>query len=202
MPKNKKRKLNNHNHHHHNQSTSQDITHEEIWDDSALIRSWNDAVAEYEFYHSIHAKGEDVDEVLRRAEMEEQESGEARRDEQEVVDVNGVHVNVGHEGEAEEGEVDDVTQTTGTLPIEDDVPVRIGPPLPPTIKASSAALTGSAGPAPATTAPLGVEAQLPKTAGTSAASSSADQTLENIKMAYYWAGYYSGLYDAQRQRGT
>ena len=28
---------------------------------------------------------------------------------------------------------------------------------------------------------------------------SADQTLENIKMAYYWAGYYSGLYDGQRQ---
>jgi len=27
----------------------------------------------------------------------------------------------------------------------------------------------------------------------------ADQTLENIKMAYYWAGYYSGLYDGQRQ---
>jgi hypothetical protein len=26
-----------------------------------------------------------------------------------------------------------------------------------------------------------------------------DQTLENIKMAYYWAGYYSGLYDGQRQ---
>lgn len=28
---------------------------------------------------------------------------------------------------------------------------------------------------------------------------SAEQTLENIKMAYYWAGYYSGLYDGQRQ---
>ena len=31
------------------------------------------------------------------------------------------------------------------------------------------------------------------------ADTSADQTLENLKMAYYWAGYYSGLYDAQRQ---
>jgi hypothetical protein len=26
-----------------------------------------------------------------------------------------------------------------------------------------------------------------------------DQTLENLKMAYYWAGYYSGLYDGQQQ---
>jgi hypothetical protein len=32
-----------------------------------------------------------------------------------------------------------------------------------------------------------------------APSVAADQTLENIKMAYYWAGYYSGLYDGQRQ---
>lgn len=28
-----------------------------------------------------------------------------------------------------------------------------------------------------------------------------DQTLENLKMAYYWAGYYSGLYDGQRHSG-
>ena len=26
-----------------------------------------------------------------------------------------------------------------------------------------------------------------------------NQTLENIKMAYWWAGYYSGLYEAQQQ---
>ncbi|KAH8168973.1 hypothetical protein LIA77_11099 [Sarocladium implicatum] len=34
-----------------------DLTHEEIWDDSALIDSWNDALAEYKKYHSIQAKG-------------------------------------------------------------------------------------------------------------------------------------------------
>ncbi|SPJ74921.1 uncharacterized protein FTOL_04652 [Fusarium torulosum] len=30
---------------------------EEIWDDSALIDSWNEALNEYKKYHSIHAKG-------------------------------------------------------------------------------------------------------------------------------------------------
>ncbi len=40
----------------------------EIWDDSALINSWNEALAEYEYYHSIHARGEDVEELLRKAE--------------------------------------------------------------------------------------------------------------------------------------
>ena len=26
-----------------------------------------------------------------------------------------------------------------------------------------------------------------------------DQVLENIKMAYWWAGYYSGLHDGQQK---
>ncbi|KAJ0342444.1 hypothetical protein COL922a_001135 [Colletotrichum nupharicola] len=45
-------------------SNDMDMTHAEIWDDSALIDSWNEALNEYKKYHSIHAKGgrlEDVD---------------------------------------------------------------------------------------------------------------------------------------------
>ncbi|PTB62153.1 hypothetical protein BBK36DRAFT_8540 [Trichoderma citrinoviride] len=34
-----------------------DPQHEEIWDDSVLIDSWNDALREYKKYHSIRAKG-------------------------------------------------------------------------------------------------------------------------------------------------
>ena len=53
----------------------------DIWDDSALIRSWDEALEEYQViwlvhrtatclsnisqkYHSIHARGEKVEEVL------------------------------------------------------------------------------------------------------------------------------------------
>lgn len=32
-------------------------SHDEIWDDSALVNSWNEALAEYKKYHSIHAQG-------------------------------------------------------------------------------------------------------------------------------------------------
>ncbi|KAJ9165199.1 hypothetical protein NKR19_g564 [Coniochaeta hoffmannii] len=39
------------------------MNHDEIWDDSALIESWNDALAEYKKYHSIHAKGGSVDDL-------------------------------------------------------------------------------------------------------------------------------------------
>ncbi|KAK9436666.1 hypothetical protein VB005_11480 [Metarhizium brunneum] len=34
-----------------------ELSHEEVWDDSALIDSWNEALAEYKKYHSVHAKG-------------------------------------------------------------------------------------------------------------------------------------------------
>lgn len=41
--KNKKRKTSQ-NH----QGAGEDLSHAEIWDDSALLRSWDDALAEYE----------------------------------------------------------------------------------------------------------------------------------------------------------
>ncbi|KAK1639672.1 hypothetical protein BDP81DRAFT_181403 [Colletotrichum phormii] len=34
-----------------------EMSHNEMWDDSALIESWNEALDEYKKYHSIHAKG-------------------------------------------------------------------------------------------------------------------------------------------------
>ncbi|KIX95388.1 uncharacterized protein Z520_08905 [Fonsecaea multimorphosa CBS 102226] len=64
MPKKKKQKTKH-------STGGKELSQAEIWDDSALIRSWNDAVAEYEYYHSIHARGEDVEEILRKAEMGE-----------------------------------------------------------------------------------------------------------------------------------
>ncbi|KAF4971723.1 hypothetical protein FSARC_1522 [Fusarium sarcochroum] len=38
----------------------ENLSHEEVWDDSALIDSWNEALEEYKKYHSIHAKGGSV----------------------------------------------------------------------------------------------------------------------------------------------
>ncbi|KAK8212908.1 hypothetical protein M8818_003073 [Zalaria obscura] len=44
------------------------LSEKEIWDDSALVRSWNDALEEYKKYHSMAAKGEKVEVVLDAAE--------------------------------------------------------------------------------------------------------------------------------------
>lgn len=64
------------------------LSHAEIWDDSALVQSWDDAVEEYKAYHSIHARGEDVEKVLKQAEEEEaeEEQGEPMDAESSAVD--------------------------------------------------------------------------------------------------------------------
>ncbi|GIZ44554.1 hypothetical protein CKM354_000774900 [Cercospora kikuchii] len=40
---------------------NRELTHDELWDDSALVNSWNDAFEEYKKYHSLAQKGEKVE---------------------------------------------------------------------------------------------------------------------------------------------
>ncbi|CZS82672.1 unnamed protein product [Fusarium graminearum] len=56
----------------------ENLTHEEVWDDSALINSWNEALQEYKKYHSIHAKGGSVRdlELQNKAEIEAEPESE------------------------------------------------------------------------------------------------------------------------------
>ncbi|KAI9815045.1 MAG: hypothetical protein M1827_002888 [Pycnora praestabilis] len=51
-----------------------ELSHEQVWDDSALIQSWDDALEEYKLYHSIHARGEKVEDVLKKVQMQSDES--------------------------------------------------------------------------------------------------------------------------------
>ncbi|KAI1428801.1 hypothetical protein F5Y12DRAFT_632305 [Xylaria sp. FL1777] len=46
-------------------SGQQELTHNEIWDDSALIDSWDQALEEYKKYHSIHRNGGNVNDLLK-----------------------------------------------------------------------------------------------------------------------------------------
>ena len=173
MTKNKKRKTQHHTTINGTSNTGE-LSHEQIWDDSALLRSWNDALAEYEFYHSIHAREEDVDEVLRRVEAEE--AAEVFKVLNELDDDGGQAIV--DAGQVEEGEIDD---------IGDEGEVDEGAVKTSTIKEMGA----------------DQRSQIEKPAHTAtddkAGSVSGDAVLENIKMAYYWAGYYSGLYDGQRR---
>ncbi|KAM0252171.1 hypothetical protein ACHAQJ_007829 [Trichoderma viride] len=55
-----------------------DPQHEEVWDDSLLIDSWNQALQEYKKYHSIHAKGGSVRD-LEQLEADSSKADEALR---------------------------------------------------------------------------------------------------------------------------
>ena len=62
-----------------------ELSHAEVWDDAALLQSWDDALAEYkvqwavhscciftnciQLYHSIHARGERVEDVIRETDV-------------------------------------------------------------------------------------------------------------------------------------
>ena len=67
------------------------LSQAEIWDDSALVKSWDDALQEYKvclqgippkttsnvrkLYHSIHARGERVEDVMKEIQEKNETSG-------------------------------------------------------------------------------------------------------------------------------
>ncbi|OKL59244.1 hypothetical protein UA08_05729 [Talaromyces atroroseus] len=144
---------------------SGDLSHEEIWDDSALVRSWDDAVEEYNLYHSIHARGEDVDEVLNRAEREGADVAagiDIEKDDESM----GIEDDAGKAAKLEEQDI------TADEPSPSNV--RNAVPL-------------TAGPGGAPSVPDALLGQVQ------------DPALKNLMMAWYFAGYYTGLYEGQRQ---
>lgn len=224
MPKSKKQKTQHNyqpystrqhqNQHHTSNNANDNLSHEEIWDDSALIRSWDDAVREYEFYHSIHARGEDVDEVLRQAELAEQEEtrqrmnadqGSARGQCKEKLNGDGNDgaaaqgdANGGDGESEEEGEIDEDTElndvqvpTTNVILTDPSLTTQ-----PSTTTTTKPPLLRPDQPPN----PIDIAMNDPTNPQDKADPPTTDpnQTLENLKMAYYWAGYYSGLYDSQR----
>lgn len=122
-----------------------DLSHEEVWDDSALIDSWNEALAEYKKYHSIYAKGGSVRDLPQVQDSASNRSASPKA------------VSAGPED----------AQPTGTAEQE------------PT--------TASAPVAPPPQALLG---------------SIRDEGLRRLLMSWYYAGYYTGLFEGQQQSTT
>lgn len=170
-----------------NKKSSRPLTHEEIWDDSALIRSWDEAVEEYKLYHSIHARGENVEDVLREAEDAEAAQTLAR-----------AQVEVPHDEEMQETD-----QPTG----EDTAPQH---------SHTVAMLTAEATRGTQDEANEATEAQQetnrPNVPEASFAQTPSvpqavleqvqDEGLKSLMMAWYFAGYYTGLYEAQQRAKT
>ncbi|KAL4921128.1 hypothetical protein BDW62DRAFT_174989 [Aspergillus aurantiobrunneus] len=149
-----------------NKGVARALTQEEIWDDSALVQSWDEAVEEYKLYHSIHAKGENAEDVLREAEASaeagagpslswapvEKDDGMADVDAAEPA-AAGTHVQQVANGSAQ------VKQDTmaGAAPQSPPMPHPVFP--------------------------------------------AQDEGLKNLMMAWYYAGYYTAIYEGQQRAG-
>ncbi|KAL8666173.1 MAG: hypothetical protein Q9202_001680 [Teloschistes flavicans] len=159
------------------------LSHEEIWDDSALLDSWDTALQEYQFYHSIHARGERVEDVLDQA-----EASEKSPDRLPANPANGVSFSEDLEdGEVADGQIEDGPPMDTAVKEEfvnleqDDIPIQQGD-APTSILESTIQ-----------SAPL-----LPEIPS-SLTNVVKDQDLKNVMMSWYYAGYYTGLYEGQKK---
>ncbi|PLN74430.1 hypothetical protein BDW42DRAFT_200050 [Aspergillus taichungensis] len=164
-------------------NASKSLTQEEIWDDSALVQSWDEAVEEYKLYHSIHAKGENVEDVLREAEAAEQAGRE-----------DDVHVDAMEEGEDGEEAVEAEGQNVEVSPAVEGLDEASNLPLAGGNQQQGDDVPGAAtATAPATTPATAAPMPHPML------SQVQDEGLKNLMMSWYYAGYYTGLYEGQQR---
>ncbi|KAL4767658.1 hypothetical protein BDW60DRAFT_145842 [Aspergillus nidulans var. acristatus] len=159
-----------------NKGASRALTQEEIWDDSALVQSWDEAVEEYKLYHSIAARGENVEDVLREAETAaEAEAGPS---------MSWAQV-----------EKDDVMADVNAA---DSVQPAAAPAETHGMQTQEAAGSEQVKQQQEPAAAAGPQAQAP-TMPYPAFPQTQDEGLKNLMMAWYYAGYYTALYQEQQR---
>lgn len=161
----------------------------ELWDDSMLLRSWEDALSEYKLYHSINARGERVEDVLKEFEEREKADVRAGNGELEVDRNDSVHpsdrgqTNGALAEDLEEGEVE--TEAEDQLPASHIMSLS----EPPYVNHSDEK--------DATDQPKTVS-DMPQMVF----SSVKDEALRNLMMSWYYAGYYTGLYEGKQHQSA
>ncbi|EGE08164.1 hypothetical protein TEQG_06915 [Trichophyton equinum CBS 127.97] len=172
-------------------SRNKTLTQEEIWDDSALLESWEEAAEEYRLYHSIQARGQKVEDVLRETEAE---ASNAIEDEMQI-ETNAETENPSENMTVDVSETVAVEESDGkikqvdictTSQVEDEAAPEL------TAEAEKAD----------TVAPASANlANMPQLVlnGAPNPPNIQDEGLKNLMMSWYFAGYYTGLYEGQRQ---
>ncbi|KAK4102600.1 hypothetical protein N658DRAFT_423689 [Parathielavia hyrcaniae] len=150
-------------------------SHEEIWDDSALVESWNQALDEYKKYHSIHAKGGTVDDILNGPEAKTRSNAKP--------ETGDAHQPIAMEAAAEQGEVGE------TIPMDESD------------ETSHPAISDTKGSGAADKMQTS-EVRAAQAAGTGPQlllGTVQDEELKKLLMSWYYAGYYTGLYEGKQQ---
>ncbi|KAG9889049.1 hypothetical protein KCU98_g16063, partial [Aureobasidium melanogenum] len=152
--------------------TNKQLSENEIWDDSALVHSWNEALEEYKKYHSMSARGERVEDVLDAVEKEEEAQSTINTKTENVDTTTGLPPWEAVQGPA----VEEVRETIQELKEDSNIePVDVHP-----IQNSNH-----------NQAPPGVAQVL--------LDSVQDEGLKALMTSWYFAGYYTGLYEGQRK---
>ncbi|WEW55534.1 hypothetical protein PRK78_000965 [Emydomyces testavorans] len=180
------------------------LTQEEIWDDSALIASWEEAAEEYKLYHGIQAKGEVLEDALRDYEANEaakaadengEDDGDADAAAAQGADRNAYYPGPGAPSVGDDGKaMREADKTLESYLYAAQDPVSKRPRKDETQSGPSIAQ-------PEANQASGAFSTLPHmilgTADTS--NSQENEGLKNLMMSWYFAGYYTGLYEGQRR---
>lgn len=159
------------------------------WDDSALIDSWDSALAEYKKYHSIQAQGKRLEDVLTKEELDTlradygdlvedvETNSKAEIDIDHAAQVDAEHPEAA--GNANGQALLDVTQAEEITAPKDQEPAS---------KTRETKLTTEGDEAHAASMPQAILGTVQ------------DDNLKNLMMAWYYAGYYTGIQTGQQSR--
>ncbi|KFZ19042.1 hypothetical protein V502_03827 [Pseudogymnoascus sp. VKM F-4520 (FW-2644)] len=157
------------------------MSHNEIWDDSALVDSWNEALEEYKHYHSLHARGETVEDAIADHEKESN-SKDAERITRED----------GAPDETEDGMV--IEDSEGPRARKGDANASAQQEH----KANDKVSLGE-GDGQSTTKPNGGPSSAQPPLPQHLIGAVGDENMKNLLMSWYYAGYYTGLYEGQQK---
>ncbi|EOO00068.1 putative smn family protein smn1 protein [Phaeoacremonium minimum UCRPA7] len=150
-----------------------EMTHDDIWDDSLLVDSWNQALEEYKKYHSIHARGGKVEDIL-TAEAQPSRQRDAKPE-------------TGKGGEPIEGpDLDALGQGHETSARDEGAHASQDQ------KDGESASRHQASSGGQDAVHGGVPPQV-------LLQSVRDEGLKKLLMSWYYAGYYTGLYEGQQK---
>ncbi|KAK7190985.1 hypothetical protein DPSP01_009185 [Paraphaeosphaeria sporulosa] len=154
-----------------------------VWDDSALINSWDDAVAEYQKYHSISKSGKRLEDLLTEEELKK-----VRSDNGDVLDETGDGADPRTDADATDSALPQVQANGVGQGGADAAHVKDGaaPVAQGSAQASGTELLHD-GP---------ISASMPQ----ALLGSVQDENMKNLMMSWYYAGYYTGLVAGQQQR--
>ncbi|KAH0289813.1 hypothetical protein M436DRAFT_53960 [Aureobasidium namibiae CBS 147.97] len=156
--------------------TNKKLSDNEIWDDSALVQSWNEALEEYKKYHSMSARGERVEEVLDAVEKKEEAQSTINLKAADLDTTTGLPqwetVEEDYHPEQAQEIVQQLNQEHLKAQSADAQPANNSNQVP----------------------PPGISQVL--------LDSVQDESLKALMTSWYFAGYYTGLYEGQRKAQT